>query len=247
MRLITIVALCLCACSQPNNSSDAVKLPIVVDTVDIQETDNYPEIIDSLELALRQLGLVDVQLLNPNIVVDLKYSSDSNFLGQNIYGDLSRAYLEENTAKKLALAQYRLSKTHPHLSIKVWDAARPVSCQRKMWYSLNMPAEEKGRFVSNPRNHSLHNYGCAVDVTLVDSNKEELDLGSYFDQFDSIAQPKYERHFRETGVLSNDQLTNRFILRKTMKEAGFSSISSEWWHFNACTRQYAKENYQVIQ
>ena len=81
----------------------------------------------------------------------------------------------------------------------------------------------------------------------MDSNKEEIDLGSYFHQFDSIAQPKYERHFRETGVLSNDQLTNRFILRTTMKEAGFSSISSEWWHFNACTRQYAKENYQVIQ
>lgn len=248
MRFIAIV-MCFCACVQPTSAPESTEKPnsnsrdlTVISTVTKKSTQ-----IDSLELAMQRIGLIDVQLLNEHLVVDLQYSTDSNFLKQNIYGNLQHAYLEENAAKKLAVAQYRLTKSHPHLRIKIWDAARPISCQRKMWNSLDMPAETRGRFVSNPKNHSLHNYGCAVDVTLVDSNDIDLDLGSKFDQFDSIAQPKYESVLLTQGRLKQHQLSNRWILRKTMKEAGFTSITSEWWHFNACSRPYAKEHYQVIE
>lgn len=247
IRLLTI-GLWLCfGCSTPTNNSVVIDEQQNTDTHSIQTLVIPPESYDSLETAMRNIGLINVQLLNPDIVVDLKYSTDSNFLGQNIYGQISQAYLEEEAAKKIALAQFLLDETYPTLRIKVWDAARPVSCQRKMWYALKMPIEEKGRFVSNPKNHSLHNYGCAVDVTLVDSNGHELDMGSHFDQFDSVAQPKYEQILLSQGRLTQAQLSNRWILRKTMRAVGFSTISSEWWHFNSCSRQYAKENYRVIE
>jgi zinc D-Ala-D-Ala dipeptidase len=247
MRLLIIVA-CLIACTKPVSTQVSTEIPVSFDSVEeYTPTITGVKKIDSLESALRSLGLIDVQLLNPELVVDLQYSTDSNFLHQNIYGQLSKAFLEENAAKKIALAQYHLSASHPELRIKIWDAARPVSCQRKMWNALQMPIEQRGRFVSNPKNHSLHNYGCAVDVTLVDSLGIELDLGSRFDQFDSLAQPRFESHLLEQEQLSRSQVSYRWILRKVMKEVGFSTISSEWWHFNACTRQYAKEHYSVIE
>ena len=190
--------------------------------------------------------MINVQWLNSDIVVDLKYSTTDNFLQQDVYGKFEKAYLEEFTAKKLALAQHHLRQLQTGVNIKIWDAARPVSLQQKMWDALNVPANQKGRFVSNPKNHSLHNYGCAVDVTLVDINGIELDMGTIFDQFDSLAQPKYEQLLMQTGVISKKQLSNRRLLRQVMTSAGFSTITSEWWHFNSCSRGYAKLNYPLL-
>jgi zinc D-Ala-D-Ala dipeptidase len=209
-------------------------------------TEHAVKTMTALEYSMLACQLVDVQLLHPAIQVDLKYSSESNFLGQNIYGQLHKAYLEETTAKKLAIAQIILTGKYSGLSLLVWDAARPVSCQQKMWDALQMPAEQKGRFVSNPKNYSLHNYGCAVDVTLIDSSGLELDMGTIFDQFDSLAQPKYETHLILLKRLSPDQISNRQILRNVMYEAGFTGIGSEWWHFNSCSRLFAKLNYPLI-
>ncbi len=219
----------------------AVSAPLKIKDFPRQEN------IDTLEKRMIEANLIDVSLLNPDIKVNLRYASDSNFLNQAIYKSLKRAYLEESAAKKLAIAQILLTTEHPGTHILVWDAARPISCQRIMWNALDMPSIEKGRFVSNPRNHSLHNYGCAVDVTLCDSSGAPKEMGTDFDQFDSIAQPRYEWRMNYTGKLSDEAIRNRKILRKVMIAAGFSTISSEWWHFNSCSREYAKANYAVIE
>ncbi|MFT5723134.1 MAG: D-alanyl-D-alanine dipeptidase [Bacteroidia bacterium] len=249
MRLLTYVTLLGCfGCSKEQTKIATVedKHQDSVIQHSIPRIVEEEEIIDSLELHMMYAGLIDVQLLNPIICVRLKYSTDTNFLSQNIYGNLQKAYLEENTAKKLAIAQIRLSKTHPALRLLIWDAARPVSCQQKMWDALEMPSYEKGRYVSNPKNHSLHNYGCAVDVTLIDSFGEKLDMGTGFDQFDSLAEPRHEQYLVVNKRLTIEQISNRVILRNTMRNAGFSGIQSEWWHFNGCSRSFAKTNYQVI-
>lgn len=240
--------MCFYACNTSTTDQNSSTRNDPKDSLKLEVKEELPptQSIDSIEVAMQAAGLIDVSLLNPNIVVDLRYGTDSNFLSLNIYGGLNKAYLEENTAKKLALAQFALSAKHPELSIKVWDAARPVSCQRKMWNSVKLPAEEKGRFVSNPKNHSLHNYGCAVDVTLVMSDGTELDMGTRFDQFDSLSQPKYESMMLLSGQLTTLQVSNRQLLREIMTGVGFTTISSEWWHFNACTREFAKTHYRVI-
>ncbi len=202
--------------------------------------------LSQIEQTMIDSGLVDIRLLNPDVQVDLRYASDSNFLKKNIYGDLGKAYLEENTAKKLALAQYDLTSIDSNLHILIWDAARPITSQRMMWNALQMPTIEKGRFVSNPKNHSLHNYACAVDVTLVNFRGEMLDMGTDFDQFDTLAQPKYELSCVQRGLLTTDQVSNRMMLRNLMRRAGFTPIGSEWWHFNSCSREYAKMHYKLI-
>ena len=117
-----------------------------------------------------------------------------------------------------------LTGKNPTLHFVIWDASRPISNQQVMWDALDMPAKEKGRFVSNPKNHSLHNYGCAVDVTLADQNGKLLDMGTDFDYFDTLAQPKFEMFCLQKQLLSQLQFSNRMLLRKTMLKAGFTTI-----------------------
>lgn len=78
-----------------------------------------------LEKAMIKQGLVDVQKVDPSILVELKYSTTDNFVGKDVYDDLTRAYLQPMTAKKLANASKYLQEKHPDLRLLVYDAARP--------------------------------------------------------------------------------------------------------------------------
>ena len=203
--------------------------------------------LSAIESNIKAAGLIDIQLLNPDIQVFLRYASDNNFLHQNLYDAFNKAYLADECAKKIALAQTFLSRTKPGFKLLVWDAARPVSAQQLMWDALDMPFEERTKYVSNPKNHSLHNYGCAVDLTIQDSLENELDMGTDFDDFDTLAQPQFEWLCLQRGTLNPTQIENRKLLRSLMKKAGFTILPSEWWHFNCCSRVYAKEHYIVVE
>ncbi len=247
MRLLTIV-LCFTfyRCTTHHTDTESSVKEISTNKV-VQQLGVIDSVtLSALEIQMQNANLINVKWLNSDIEVDLRYSTTDNFLQQDVYGNFDNAYLEESTAKKLALAQHHLDQLKLGLRLKIWDAARPVSLQQKMWDALDVPANQKGRFVSNPKNHSLHNYGCAVDVTLIDTSGIELDMGTAFDQFDSLAQPKYEQILLLSGALSNKQITNRERLRAAMTTAGFYTISSEWWHFNSCTRAYAKLNFRLL-
>ncbi len=82
---------------------------------------------------MKQYGLVDVQRIDPTIRVHLQYADSSNFMGERLYADLHRAYLLPAAAQALSAAQQELKKIHPGKSLIVYDAARPIAVQRKMW------------------------------------------------------------------------------------------------------------------
>ena len=202
---------------------------------------------DTLERRLIGLGLVDVQSVNPNILVDLKYATTDNFMKTNVYGNLRRAYLQKEVAHKLSAAQYELSKIDGNLHLLVYDAVRPRWVQYKMWNLLDtIPVYKRTKFVSNPKNGSVHNYGAAVDLTICDRSGTPLDMGAGFDDPREIAYPSKESYFLLKGELTDEQITNRQLLRKVMKLAGFYNLQTEWWHFNAMTRNAAKQKYEVI-
>jgi D-alanyl-D-alanine dipeptidase len=202
---------------------------------------------DTLELRLINLGLVDVQTVNPNIRVDLKYSSDDNFMGINVYGNLRKAFLRKEVAQKLNKAQEELTRIDSNLFLLVYDAARPQWVQYKMWQLLDtVPVNIRTKFVSNPRNGSLHNYGAAVDLTICDKFGNILDMGAGFDDPREIAYPSKENYFFRRGLLSAEQIKNRQLLRKVMNLAGFYNIQTEWWHFNSESLDQAKKKYQLI-
>lgn len=193
-------------------------------------------------------NLVDVQSINSSIRVELKYATTDNFMHMRLYERINRAFLQKDVAERLAKCQTYLTKLDSGLYLLVYDAVRPISVQRKMWNALDsIPDSERGKFVSNPANKSLHNFGAAVDLTICNSEGQPLDMGAGYDDIRQIAYPSMEAHFLSTGELTKEQVANRALLRKVMRSQGFRILPTEWWHFNACSRAEAKLKYVALE
>nr|WP_246581346.1 M15 family metallopeptidase [Echinicola shivajiensis] len=206
-----------------------------------------PDSIGVLEQGLIEAGLVNVQAVLPEVFVDLKYSTEDNFFGQDVYGELTNCYLQEATVKKLKVALYYLKNHHPDLTFLIYDGVRPQSVQQILWDSLDKPDSIKPLYVANPQKGSLHNYGLAVDLTLAyKETGEALDLGTHYDFFGYPAYPDREKEMLSTGKISKSHIERREILRQAMKKGGFTGIGSEWWHFNAFSLKEAKSKFEII-
>ncbi len=192
-------------------------------------------------------GMVDVQTLEPSLVVDLKYASEDNFMGKNLYDGLQQAFLQPEVAGMLARAQELLHQHDASLSLVIYDAARPRSMQQQMFDALDVPFAEKIKFLANPANGSVHNFGAAVDVSIIDSKGRPLDMGTPYDTMGELAYPVLEDELLASGKLHQQQIDNRRLLRKVMREAGFQSIRTEWWHFNAMSRRQARARYPILE
>ncbi len=193
-------------------------------------------------------GLVNIQKVDSTLQVELKYSTEDNFMQRDMYGCLDSCYLQKDVAYKLKNAQKHLKSIDSNLSLLVYDGVRPRAIQQYMWDILDMPINEKVKFVSNPKRGSLHNFGAAVDITLYNlTTQKALDMGTPYDYIGVEAWPTKERLMLENGVLNEQQINNRKLLRKVMIKAKFFNIQTEWWHFNSCYRKKAYELYSIIE
>lgn len=199
------------------------------------------------ELSLQKQGLLEVTSHVPGVLVGLKYATTDNFMKKDVYGCLTHAYLQKETLAMLKKAQENLEKAHPGYHLLIYDAARPLSKQWELWNTLTEYSPEKRRtYVADPKEHSIHNYGSAIDLTVADETGKPLEMGTKYDFFGEMAYPKEEARLLKAGKLSQKAIDNRLILRKAMKSAGFMPIEYEWWHFNAFSRKVAKEKFSVI-
>jgi len=200
---------------------------------------------DSIQDLYRSFGLVEVT--DPRIIVDLRYTTDNNFMGTVLYDTLDQLMLQAEVCERLSLCQNLLDSLHPGYRLKVFDGVRPLQVQREMWDALDsIPPLNRGKFVSNPIFGSVHNFGTAVDITICDSLGNELDMGAGYDDFRPIAFPSREAHFLKTGELSKEQWQNRRLLRRIMRSQRFSNIPSEWWHFNAFSRLTCEAKFEIL-
>ncbi len=191
------------------------------------------------------MGFVDVGALDTTLHIELKYADTANFMRANVYGLLDRCFLRKDAAAKLVLANRLLKNRHPHFRILVADGFRPRHVQRRMWNIVK--GSEMQRYVANPRYGSMHNYGCAVDVTIVDTAGVRLDMGTPIDHFGPLAQPRLEPKYLASGQLTNAQVANRHLLRDIMIEAGFYPLSIEWWHYNAFPKKEVRARYTIVE
>jgi len=201
----------------------------------------------SLEESLIIQGLVDLESYIPGISVELKYSTTDNFFGEDVYGDLERAFLQPEVAELLQNAQEKLTTKYPNLTLLIYDAARPLAVQQILWDNLAKPDSLKPLYVADPKVGSLHNFGVAVDLTIYDNESAQpLDMGTGYDFFGYAAYPDREMEMLASGTITKAQVANREILRSVMTTSGFTGIGSEWWHFNAFSRKEAGEKFELI-
>jgi len=220
-----------------------------IDSQGQSQKDKSNRNISATEKKILDQGLVDIQSLNPEILVELKYATPDNFMKKNVYGDLTHAYLQPEMAKRLSKASTLLRQAKPGYKLLVYDAARPNSAQYKLWDALddlNIPPRQKTQYVADPKIGSNHNFGCAIDLTVVDEKGIPLDMGTKYDFFGPLAYPRSEQEMLKQGKLTAKQIANRNILRKAMVQSGFTVNTTEWWHFDGMSKKQARAKYGMI-
>lgn len=180
----------------------------------------------------------------PNAIIDLKYASTDNFAQKIFYDHELKAMLVYDAILQLVQAEKLLHQIRPEYQLVIWDAARPHQVQKELFDVVK--GTEKEKYIAHPDLGSLHNYGCAIDLGIVDEQGHELDFGTIYDYFGKLAEPTHEIDFYHSGQLSLKALENRLLLRYIMTSAGFQAIPHEWWHFNFCSLEDAKQRFVRI-
>jgi len=172
--------------------------------------------------------LIEVTPQKYNLVLDLKYATLQNFVKEKLYNK-AICYLHNEAAEKLKIA-CKLSNNLGY-QLKIFDGYRPITVQQYIWDKF-----EDERFLSNPATGSTpHCRGVAIDLTLLDKDKNELDMGTEFDHFSSKA-------FHGSTEISVEAQKNRLLLLGIMTQAGWDFYSNEWWHYQL----HNARNYEII-
>ena len=199
---------------------------------------------DGIKLSNDSSGFVLLSDAVPDVILEIRYYSTYNFVGDRIDGyeqpiallTKEAAAALKNVSDELITKGYRL---------KIFDAYRP---QKAVTHFMNWALDPKdvrmksyfypelGKNVLFPQGyineHSGHSRGSTLDLTLFDMKTEkEVDMGGTFDYFGELSHPDYK------GV-TKEQYANRMILRTAMIKHGFRPLAEEWWHFTLDKEPY---------
>jgi zinc D-Ala-D-Ala dipeptidase len=172
--------------------------------------------------------LVNLKVLIPNLVLDIRYATTNNFTNEQIY-NLARAYARKPVAESLKKIQTELNKKG--LGIKIFDGYRPYKATVRFYEIYHDTT-----YVASPYRGSRHNRGCALDLTVIDlKTGEELKMPTGYDSFQKEAWPR-------TPVKDPVIRANRALLIDVMERHGFKVNGSEWWHYDFI----GWKNYEVL-
>ena len=187
---------------------------------------------------------VEVTEVVPDVILEIRYYSTYNFVGERIEGyERPLALMTRQAADSLKAVSDELKANGYRL--KIWDAYRPQRAVNHFirWAedvsdttmkAIFYPMVDKSRLFDEGYicAKSSHSRGSTVDLTLVDTHTgKELDMGSPFDWFGEESHPDYRcKLYRQSE--------NRLVLHNTMVRHGFEGIDSEWWHFTLANEPY---------
>jgi len=163
------------------------------------------------------MALVEIKAEDYSVELDIVYATNNNVTGEPIYKN-PLCFLHKDAAVCLKKAISHAEKIG--YRIKIFDAFRPLEAQRFLWDKFPDP-----EFISNPDSGVVpHCRGIAVDMTLVDENCEELDMGTDFDAFTHLS------HHGNIEISESAQ-KNRHMLMGLMAISGWDYNPNEWWHY----------------
>ena len=209
-------------------------------------------VLDDKLLTPEQFALknfVEVKSVIPDVIEEIRYCSDHNFVGKRISGYQEPvALLTKEAAEALKKVADELRKKG--YKIKIFDAYRPDDAVQhfRRWVGDLNDQKMKDEFYPDIdkellfkegyiSSRSKHCHGSTVDLTICDTTGMEIDMGGHFDLFSEISHSNY------TDSLSDAQINNRQILRKAMENNGFKIAGTEWWHFSLIDEPYPETSF----
>lgn len=196
-------------------------------------------------------GFIRADTLIPNLVLEMRYNGNNNFIGEKIDGYTADVcILHQNAANALAQVQAELSPFG--LGIKVFDAYRPQMAVDHFvrWAKDTADTRMKAQYYPDVDKRDLftegyiasksgHSRGSTVDLTLISldtspnpaGHPAELPMGSEFDFFGKVSWPLSKR-------VTPQERANRMLLRTLMIKNGFKPYDQEWWHFTLANEPF---------
>jgi D-alanyl-D-alanine dipeptidase len=160
--------------------------------------------------------LVEIAAPDFDVDFDIAYAGSHNFTGAPVYGRPA-CYLHKDAALLLDRAVELAAAIG--LRLLVFDGFRPTEAQWVLWNHTPDPD-----FLADPRRGSPHSRGVAVDLTLIGTDGQPLEMGTGFDDFTPRA------HHGNLEVSAEAQ-ANRHLLLGVMTSAGWDFYRNEWWHY----------------
>lgn len=227
---------------------------LLTDSVETEAEDSVEPIDSAMSAKLAEMEFavkhfVEVKKLIPDLIEEIRYNSDHNFVGRRIAGyEESVALLTKECAEALKKVADELREEGYRL--KIYDAYRPDDAVQdfRKWVGNMKDQKMKDEFYPDIEKSELfkagyissrskHCHGSTVDMTLCDQKGNELDMGGHFDFFSETS------HSDHTESLTEEQQGNRKLLREAMERNGFKIANTEWWHFSLIEEPYPKENF----
>ncbi|WP_083264513.1 M15 family metallopeptidase [Pseudohongiella acticola] len=204
-------------------------------------------------------GFTALARVDDSIELDMRYTTNNNFVGEPITGYQATACVL-TTAAASALADAQAQANLQGYSLKVYDCFRP---QRAVDHFIRWAADlddqkMKAAFYPDVPKDELfsrgyiaersgHSRGSTLDLTLVrlGSTQPQADPMAGYDCRGNEAQ-RYPDNSINMGTsydcfdalshtdnpdVGDDILANRHLLRDLMEAAGFSNYDQEWWHY----------------
>lgn len=193
-----------------------------------------------LAYAEKSKDLVEITDMD-GLRMDLRYGSFNNVTGHDLYCGEQRAFVRKEAYAMLKKTVAFMQKEMPGSVLVIFDASRPLYAQAAL--KRMVQGTPYTMYVSSATKGGLHNFGLALDLSITDAEGNLLDMGTDFDSFERCAGSVGEKDALKSGRLTQEQIDNRNKLRRVMRHAGWVSLKSEWWHFNAYTRDYTFEHF----
>ncbi|WP_163536158.1 M15 family metallopeptidase [Gracilibacillus sp. YIM 98692] len=197
------------------------------------------------------------KLVNIHHIQSDKISEMAQYNKQGIPGALNHCYVRESLVDLLEKAAIHLPTGFQFI---IWDGYRPYPVQKAIYdqyyqkITREFPNENEQtwerrttNFVSHPSvdpdHPAPHITGGAIDLAIIDDQKNLLPFGTAFDDFTEKANTAYYEILKEQRPFTKQEtriLENRRLLYHALTDVGFSNYHQEWWHFDYGNQWWAQ-------
>ena len=228
------------------------------------ETDKMPD------------NFIDIQKVIPDVVLDIRYYSPHNFVGERVDGYLApKCFLTKDAAQALADVQKDLASYS--LSLKIYDCYRPqravnhfvrwaaelenVKTKKEFYPIIDKKNLFKDGYIDSKSGHSR---GSTLDLTIVPSpapSQEQFSPGQELHECYLPAEKRFGDNSIDMGTgfdcfhelshtananIGRQQKMNRLLLKSLMEKHGFRNYDKEWWHFTLNNEPYPDTYFNFV-